>query len=227
MIKKPKNIFADKATLILRSMIKHPGKKWVMRDFVGGLPISLGMACEVVQAMERAGYIERQKRGAFSYTILTNKEMLIRDWIKYYDFSLNAFALFYNPDLGLNKVKSFFKQRGIENEYALTLHSGANFETSFVKTRNIYLYIGSTIFDKILPDIKQQLGLKQLVQGGNIYLIRPHYKNSVFFGNQKKRGFNIVSNLQLYLDLYNFKPRGAEHAQFLKEQLELRGLSLD
>lgn len=226
-IMRKKNIFADKATLILRAMIKRPNKKWVVRDFVNQLSISLGMTSEVIATLEKLGCVERQKKGAHSCTILTNKDKLIHDWLQYYDFSLNTFEIFYNPNLTLNKLKTFFKQRDLEDKYAFTLHTGANFETSYVKTENIYLYIDYTIFDTILSDLKQQLGLKQLIQGGNVYLIRPYYKNSVFFGKQKKQRAAIVSNLQLYLDLYNFKPRGLEHAEFLKEQLSRKGLSLD
>lgn len=222
-----KNVFADKATLILRTMIKQPDRRWVVRDFVNDLPISLGMSCEVITAMEKLGYVEREKKGAYSYTILTNKNKLIQDWIKYYDFGLNDFELFYNPGLSVNKVKYFFKKREMEEKYAFTLHTGANFETSYVKTENIFIYIDDAFFNKVFLDIRQQLGLKQLVQGGNVYLIRPYYKNSIFFGKQKRRGANIVSNLQLYLDLYNFKPRGIEHAEFLKKQLEQKGLTLD
>jgi hypothetical protein len=222
-----KNIFTDKATLILRAMIKYPNEKWVVRDFVNQLSISLGMTSEVIMTLEKLGWVERQKKGAHSYTILTNKDKLIHEWLKYYEFSLNTFEILYNPNLKLNKLKTFFKQKKLENKYAFTLHTGANFETSYVKTENIYLYIDHTIFDSILLDLKQQLDLKQLIQGGNVYLIRPYYKNSVFFGKQKKQGAAIVSNLQLYLDLYNFKPRGFEHAEFLKEQLSQKGLSLD
>lgn len=222
-----KNIFADKATLILRAMIRQVDRKWVVRDFVNELSISIGMASEVVTALEKLGYVERQKKGALSCTILINKDKLIQDWANYYDFGLNTIELFYHPGLKLNRVKDFFKQRDMENNYAFTLHTGANFETSYVQTENIYVYIDNDVFDKILLDFKQQLGLKQLVQGGNVYLIRPYYKNSVFFGKQKRHGANIVSNLQLYLDLYNFKPRGAEHAEFLKRQLEQKGLTID
>lgn len=227
MKKKTKNIFSDKATLILRAMIKQPEKRWVVRDFANDLPVSLGMASEVVTAMERAGYVERKKNGSSSYTILTDKNKLIRDWLKYYDFSLNSYDLYYNPKLSLNKVKQFFKQRDMEDKYAFTLHTGANFETSYVRTENIYFYIDHVVFDKIFPDIRQFLDLKQLVQGGNVYLIRPYYKNSVFWGMRKIRGANVISGLQLYLDLYNFKPRGIEHAEFLEEQLRQRGLTID
>ena len=222
-----KNIFADKATLILRAMIKQPEKRWVVRDFVNQLSISIGMAGEVITALEKLGYVERVKKGAQSYTMLTNKEKLIHDWANYYDFGLNTIELFYHPGLKLSRLKDFFKQRKMENNYAYTLHTGANFETSYVQTENIYMYIDNAVFDEILLDLRQQVGLKQLVQGGNVYLIRPYYKNSVWFGKQIQRGMAVVSNLQLYLDLYQFKPRGMEHATFLKEQLEQKGGAID
>ncbi len=222
-----KNIFADKATLLLRAMVREPEKKWVIRDFVNLLPISLGMAGEVIATLEKMGYVERSKRGPYSYTILTNKEKLIRDWTQAYDFGFNRVEVYYNPGLKLNKIKEFFKQRDMSNQYALTLHAGANFDTSYVNTQDVYLYIDQAVFAKTVPALRQQLDLKQLVQGGNVFLVNPYYKHSVFWGAQKKRGFTVVSNLQLYLDLYNFRPRGLEHADFLREQLQQEGRELD
>lgn len=224
--KKTKNIFADKATLILREMLKQPDRKWVVRDFVNSLPISLGMAGEVISAMEKLGYVEREKRGASSFTILTNKERLIRDWTQAYRFDRNEVTLFYNPDLNLNQVSRFFEQRRLQDKYALTVHAGANLETSYVKTDCIHLYIDQNIFDQILLDVRQQLNLKQLVQGGNVYLVRPYYKNSIFWGAKKHGAVQVVSNLQLYLDLYHFHPRGLQHAEYFKSQIEQKGESL-
>jgi predicted NodU family carbamoyl transferase len=43
---------------------------------------------------------------------------------------------------------------------------------------------------------------------------------------QTIKGYKVVSNLQLYLDLYNFKPRGREHAEYLKKAFEEKGKSL-
>ena len=41
---KMKNIFADKATLILRMMLKEPQRKWVVGNFTGQQSVSVGMA---------------------------------------------------------------------------------------------------------------------------------------------------------------------------------------
>ncbi len=218
-----KNVFADKATFILRKMLAHPGKKWVIRDFTGDDGVSLGMAQGVLETMWRRGYIERIKRGPDSYALLTNKDNLISDWLTAYRFEFNEFETYYSPDKNiLYRMKKYLKDK----QYALTLHSGANLITSFVITDQIYVYMRSENWEKDILELRQQFDLKELVKGGNVHLIQPHYKNSVFYGIQLIRGYTVVSNLQLYLDLYNFKPRGREHVEHLKKVLEEKGKSL-
>jgi hypothetical protein len=221
---KMKNIFSDKATIIPRKMLQHPQREWVVRDFTAPEGVSLGMAQSVLEAMARKGYVERVKKGPDSHTVLTNKDMLITDWLKEYEFELNTADSYYSTDKKvLEKAKGLLR----EKQYALTLHTGANIMTSFVKTDEIYLYLQLADWDKEMLDLRQRLDLKELVRGGNFHIIRPYYKNSVFFNRQKIKGFAVVSNLQLYLDLYHFQPRGREHAEYLKKLLEGKGKSLD
>jgi hypothetical protein len=215
-----KNVFADKASLVLRKMLKDPDRRWVVRDFTGPEGVSLGMSQEVLEAMVKNGYVERIKKGRDSYTILTNKDQLISDWLKEYHFNLNTIGTYYSSDKNILKK---FKRVLKEDQYTLTLHAGANLITSFVKTEDIFIYINSKDWKKDVLDIRQKLDLKELVRGGNIHLIHPFYKNSVFFNTQKIKGYTVVSNLQLYLDLYNFQPRGREQAEHLGNLLEEKG----
>ena len=217
------NIFADKATFILRKMLSEPEKKWVTRDFTGDSGVSLGMAQGTLEAMSKKGYIERVKRGPESYALLTNQDELIGDWIKEYQFELNEVDTYYSPDKNiLGKLKDYLANK----QYALTLHSGANLITSFVVTDQIHLYFNPDNWKKEILNLRQQLDLKELVRGGNINIVRPYYKNSVFYGARTIKGFKVVSGLQLYLDLYGFKPRGREHAEYLKKALEEKGKNL-
>ena len=217
------NIFADKATFILRKMLSNPEKKWVTRDFMGDNGVSLGMAQGALEAMTKKGYIERVKRGPDSYALLTNKDELISDWVEKYRFDLNEVDTYYSPDKNiLSKLKDYL----VNKQYALTLHSGANLITSFVVTDQVYLYVKPDNWKKEILDLRQQLDLKELVRGGNINIVRPYYKNSVFYGARTIKGFKVVSGLQLYLDLYGFKPRGREHAEYLKKALEEKGKNL-
>jgi len=224
---KMKNLFADKASLVLRKMLHNPERRWVVRDFTDPEGVSLGMSQEVLKVMEKEGYIERVKKGPNSYTVLTNKEKLISDWLKEYSFEQNVIDTYYSADKNiLNKFRKVLK----ENQYALTLHIGANLMTSFVRTEEIFIYMNLKDlkdWKKDILDIRQKLDLKELVRGGNIHLVHPFYKNSVFFNVQKIKGYNVVSNLQLYLDLYNFQPRGREQAEYLKILLEEKGRNLE
>ena len=217
------NIFADKATFIVRKMLSNPEKKWVTRDFTGDNGVSLGMAQGALETMAKKGYIERVKRGPGSYALLTNKDELISDWVAEYRFDLNEVDTYYSPDKNiLSKLKDYLTNKS----YALTLHSGANLITSFVVTDQVYLYFKPDNWEKEILDLRQQLDLKELVRGGNIHIIRPLYKSSVFYGLRTIKGYKVVSNLQLYLDMFNFKPRGREHAEYLQKYLEEKGKSL-
>jgi len=219
-----KNIFADKASLVLRKMLQSPERRWVVRDFTGPGGISLGMSQEVLKSMEKKGYIERVKKGPNSYTLLTNQEKLISDWLEEYSFDQNVIDTYYSANKNiLNKFRKVLK----ENQYALTLHTGANLITSFVRTEEIFIYMNLKDREKDILNIRKKLNLKELVRGGNIHLIHPFYKNSVFFNTQKIKGYTVVSNLQLYLDLYNFQPRGREQAEYLKNLLEEKGRKLE
>lgn len=224
------SIFTDKTTLILRSMLKEPDRRWIISDFSSvnsRFPfVGHGRVQRVFNEMERLGYVERKKQGPKSSTVLVNKEKLIRDWTKEYRFDFNDVYLLYSPKRNiLGEIKKYFLEKNYL--YALTLHTGANLITSFVRDENIYFYLDKKILEKNLLEIRQSLDLKQLVQGGNIYIIAPYYKNSVFYNLQRIKGYNVVSNLQLYLDLYNFQPRGREHAEYLLKILKEKGRKLE
>lgn len=224
------SVFADKTTIILRKMLKEPDRRWVIQDFIKArdkiFGIGQGRVAKALNEMERLGYIEREKRGVKSKAIFTNQEKLMQDWIKAYKFEYNEIYSFYSPDKNiLRKIKEYLEMK--KTAYAFTLHTAANLYTSFVKTDNIYFYLKSSDLKKDILDLRQHLELKQLMQGGNIHIIKPHYKTSIFFNTQRIKNYTAVSNLQLYLDLYNFQPRGREHAEYLKKLLEEKGRHLD
>src|SRR4030066_261120 len=151
-----KNIFADKASLVLRKMLQNPERKWVVRDFTGHEGISLGMSQEVLKAMEKKGYIERVKKGPNSYTILANKKKLISNWLEEYSFDQNIMDTYYSANKNiLNKFRKVLK----ENQYALTLHTGANLITSFVRTEEIFIYMNLKDWKKDILDIRQNLDI--------------------------------------------------------------------
>jgi hypothetical protein len=219
-----KTIFSDKATIVMRAMMSEPDKKWVARDFKKELGVGRARAAAVLSLLRKKGFIGGIRSGRLAYSILQNRKSLLEEWLKFYTFELNEAHLYYSPHEDvLPRLKDYFEAKKLPTGYALTLHTGANLITNYVNTPAAYCYLRSENFNELSLDLRQALDLKELKKGGNFYLIRPYYKNSVFFNNQKVKGYNVVSDLQLYLDLYNFPQRGRVHAQYLLKTLKEEG----
>lgn len=219
-----KTIFSDKATIVIRAMLSQSDKKWVSRDFEKEFGVGRARAATVLSILRKKGYVGGIRSGRLSYSVLKNRKRLLDEWLKFYSFELNKTHLYYSPyeDI-LPRLKDFFETKKLPTDYALTLHTGANLITNYVNTPVVYCYLRSEKFNGISLDLRQTLDLKELKKGGNFYLIRPYYKNGVFLNNQTIKGYNVVSNLQLYLDLYSFPQRGRDHAQYLLKTLKEEG----
>jgi len=48
-----------------------------------------------------------------------------------------------------------------------------------------------------------------------LILVRPYYRNSAFYDGRRIDGLPVVSDIQLYLDLYGYPVRGREQAEHL------------
>jgi len=188
-----------------------------VRDFTKKCKISVGLISRTLSFLDKLGFVERVNRGRKGYTLLVKKKELLELWVKNYDFSLNKIYSFYSPDgKTLEKIRNFLEQKGLDKSYALTLHVGANLITSYMVTEDIHIYLNHPNFYEITSEMQDRILLKQLVKGGNIHFVYPYYKNSVFHHVREIATYKVVSDLQLYLDLYNFVPRGREHADYLK-----------
>lgn len=221
-----KTIFSDKATIVIRAMLSQPEKKWVSRDFEKDSGVGRARAAAVLSILRKKGFVGGIRSGRLAHSILLNKKALLDEWLKFYSFEFNKIHLYYSPyEDVLPRLKDYFEAKNLPSGYALTLHTGANLLTNYVNTPAVYCYLRSENFNEISLDLRQALDLKELKKGGNFYLIRPYYKNGVFYKNQTIKGCKVVSDLQLYLDLYNFPQRGRDHAQYLLKTLKEEGKS--
>ena len=221
-----KSIFSDKATVIIRAMLSEPARRWTVRDFEDEFNVGRSRAAQVLFELRKKGYVGGVVSGRLAYSRLTDKEGLIKEWLKVYRFELNESHLYYSEESILKKMKTFFQNKKWDDKYALTLHTGANLISNYVNTPVTYCYLDSERFNEMSLEIRQALNLKELKTGGNVCFIRPYYKNSVFLHKQDIRGLSVVSNLQLYLDLYHFPQRGREHADYLLKVLKEKGVEL-
>jgi len=220
------NIFSDRSSMVLRKILEGPERKWTTLDFVP-LGVSKGLASIVLARAEALGYVERVSKGPESYSRLIRKEKLLKDWLNAYAFERNLQTYYYYPKPDFLKVCTrYLESKKIS--YALTLFSASRLIEIYVKDARhfVYLDLERNQFFRFLKEMELQTGLLKLVHGGNICFAMPFYRASVFRDSKKMRGYRVVSDFQLYLDLMGFPPSGPEEADHLTPYFKKKGIPL-
>ncbi len=138
---------------------------------------------------------------------------MLNQWVRNYSYEKNQSFSFYSglSDDQLEKeIKKECEKR--QYQYCLALFSGARKVAPFVRFMRFFSYVDGNI-----EDIANALQLKKVETGANVTLLQP-YDDGVFYGLQNINGINIVSDIQLYLDLKSYRGRGEEAAQAIFEQ---------
>ena len=212
-----KNIFAPISSRITRAMLIEPDRVWLMNELSLATGVSIGQAYKVLHAMDEDAelVIRHPVSGGW---ILKDPRALIAAWKKVYPTYQNHLYRMFSyerdaklPDLIMEAAKE------ADITYALGFFSGADLRAPFTRgLQKIQLY---TTEDAI-ETLKEKLNLKEVDNGGNIELYVP-YDAGVFYGlNYYPRGDGkvpIVSDVQLYMDLFNDPARGEEAAEHLRE----------
>ena len=100
--------------------------------------------------------------------------------------------------------------------YALTLHAGASLVAPFSKYHEVHIYMESSGLREETEHMwAETLDLQPVDTGGNVYLTWPYYREGAFHASRKIDGVWVASDIQLYIDLYNYPIRGREQAEYL------------
>jgi hypothetical protein len=205
--------FSDKASLILRAAFSDIKKVWGVRELAQSIGLNPGFVSRMAQELEKRNYASRID----SKLKLRDPKSLLEDWVREYDYKRNQevryFFLAKGPEELIDKLIAARISDDIP--YALGLHAGANLIDPYSVYNEVHIYIQNK--DSINRFV-EKLKLREAREGANLIFLLPYYKNSVFYGKQRIRKVWVVSDLQLYLDLYNYPIRGLEQAEHLYEK---------
>lgn len=205
-----KSLYYPKAERILRVLLNNPSKIWKMESLAKEADVSIGMTSKVKQKLESMEWLDSWSTG-FK---LIKWEELLQEWSNNYNFSKNKSLDFYSL-----KSEKYIEEQLAEYcdkkniKYAFTLFSGASKIAPHARYKRINFYLENDI-----DDIKELLSLKQVSSGPNVTISIP-YDSGVFYSLNRNKGISVVSNIQLYLDLINFRERGEEAAKFLFDKM--------
>ena len=174
--------------------------------------MSIGLTNRVIKRLLDLEYVtfERNKRIAFE-----NPAALLNSWREEYSYLDNDIIGFYSSlskEAFENRLSGYTEKRKQE-KYALSLFSGASIVAPFVQSNQTFFY-----FSGNMKELTDAVELKPVSTGANVLMLIP-YDDGVFYAAQKLKKRNVVSNIQLYLDLYNYKGRGKEQAKYLREKV--------
>ena len=212
-----KNPFADRASLIIRMMLDNPKRAWGIREIAGASGINPGWVSQVVQHLDELHYVVRDPEGVR----LVRPKDILDDWVNFYSYKNNQSTAYYCHAKGIPEILKQIAVLRIPKEirYSLTLHAGAWLVAPHAVVHEVHIYAdGDQDQQKILSFWKEHLKLEQAERGANFYLLKPYYHRSAFYGMRLIKGLNVVSDLQLYLDLKHYPLRGEEQAEFLFEK---------
>ena len=205
-----KSLYAPKSERLLRVLLCNPNKKWKIKELADESGVSLGQASNVKKVLFDREIISGE-RGGFN---LKEPAALLREWAENYDYRKNEVQEFYSlkgvMDIE-NALAVYCNNRNIK--YALTGFSGAARITPAVRYKKAMIYAAD-----LAEEAFSDLSLKAVKSGGNLLLFSP-YDDGVFYGSSKFSEIQVVSEIQLYLDLQGFHGRGEEAAQVLYERI--------
>ena len=101
------------------------------------------------------------------------------------------------------------------DEYALTTQAGASLIVPYADFDSVDVYVHQA---EVAEALARDLDAREVQRGANLRISLPYYRVSAFFDRQEAAGLSVVSDLQLYLDLYDYPLRGREQAEQLFER---------
>ena len=206
-----KTLFAPVSTRLIRALLVEPKRAWKLKELAETVHMSIGQAHKVKQELFNHEFIEFDLKKRL---VLKDPSGLLNAWREVYRYENNEPRSLFSLDkisVLEKRVKQCCDTKKIG--YALTLFTGADRYAPFVRHSMTAFYCAGNI-----EALQQELDLKPVDSGANIFLLTP-YDEGVFYGLQEVEGYQVVSAVQLYLDLYGYGGRGREQAEFLREKL--------
>jgi len=211
--KKPREIqslFSPKSSRVIRCLLSDPNRAWTLKGLAIETGVSIGLIHRIATALENSLFAKKERR-AFK---LEDPARLLEAWREEYFRRSPKWARYVvraGPiEESANELKVAANLYGVR--YALSGPSGAGFIFSYLVPSVIHCYV-----DVLKEEFLNELKADPVSSEGNL-LIRVVEQENEFIGSRLVKGVYVVSDLQLYLDLWAMGGRGQEPAEELRRE---------
>jgi hypothetical protein len=209
--RKPREIqslFSPKSSRVIRCLLSEPTRTWTLKGLSSETGVSIGLIHRVAVALQDNLFAEKKSGGIQ----LEDPARLLEAWREEYQRRPRKWARYVvrtgSIENWMPKVKSAALQNGIR--YSLTGPSGASLISAYLNPTLVHVYV-----DVLKSEFLESLNAYPITSEGN-FLIRVVEQENEFIGSREVKDLYIVSDLQLYLDLWSMGGRGQEAAEELR-----------
>lgn len=208
--RKGRDPFSDKASIILRVLLNSGGYRWGIRELAKQTGLNPGYVSRMAKALEALNYVARDK----NKLLVRSPESILDDWARAYNLKKNEshsyFCTAAHPEEILQKLRELKILKNMQ--YALSVQAGASLIAPYSVYKEVHVYVGN---ENDIEFFRKKLDLKDAGRGANVVFMIPHYRHSAFYDSRIVQGLPVVSDIQLYIDLYGYPHRGREQANHL------------
>ncbi len=208
------DMFSLKSSRIIRAFLSNRQRAWTQEDIEAHTHVSRGLVSRILTTLKTHGYVDVVKgssgsaKSKSSYR-LQNFERLLDGW-KAADSWLKRVKIVQYSVLtnDLGELATNIRDTLGADQVLFTQWFAAHLRHPYTTPPLVSAYLKT----RQAPN----LPLARKVQtGGSLWLILPA-DEGVFFDVQVVRGFNLVSDVQIYLDLLQVGQRGPDQADALR-----------
>jgi hypothetical protein len=208
-VQKSVDPFSQKSSRIVRALLEDSKKGWQVQQLAQQAEVSLGLVSKVKTTLLEEAYLE--ERGRLLY--VQDSVKLLHAWSAEYRPKVRRLQLFAIPRPHETEERLAEWCRGNKTPYALSQLSGAWRYSPTVRYDKSVVYIDQKLESgHRLKSLLQHLEAREVDTGSNCTLWITD-DPAVFTGSRKLHGINVVSPIQLYLDLRVLAGRGEDAAQ--------------
>ena len=218
-VNKAADPFSKKSSRIVRTLLTHPNKGWQVQQLAQQADVSLGLVSKVKTTLLEEAYLEERDRLLF----VRDAVKLLQGWSEEYRPQVRQLQLFALPRLPETEKRFAEWCRANKIAYALTQLAAAWRYSPLVRYDKSVIYIDRKLeTGNKLKALLEHIDAREVDTGANCTLWITD-DPAVFTDAKEFDGVNVVSPLQLYLDLKVLPGRGEDAAQEMLER-ELRPL---
>ena len=206
-----RGIFATKSTRIIRAILNDVDKRWKITELANICKMSPAGVYFVINQLEDKGYVSRESDR--SIKVMEHKRLL-KDWASNWTVEKSKSSSFFSFAKNVDEIISKVANAGNELnlKYALTGMAGASMVSPFVRYNDVWVYVSGDIDTMV-----KKLDVRPTTSGANLKIFNP-YDEGIFMDYRKIRDVNVVSNIQLYVDLFTYPARGEEQVERILEK---------